>query len=124
MATTWGGFWQSNPIYGRKAGGFDANRYFGTPNSFDEIYWQQNPDQAYRRAVGQESRDDTHYNAWLGREQGWALQRFADASRGNPALLVSDYLPQAMQQLAERYTRLPGWQQGKNPAAWWAGRRL
>ena len=125
----WGGTWGSQPnIYGRNQGGFDAGRYFGNPTGlpagFSEIYWQQNPDLAFRHAVRGEAAPDSHYGGWLAREQGRVLEDWAAQGLHNPSGLITDYLPGAMRNLATRYTQLPTWQQGQNPGSWWAGRRL
>ena len=121
---SWGGTWQGPSIYGRNAGSFDVSRYFPRQGDYDELFWQQNPDMAYQTAVGREARPDTHYNAWLAREQQGVLRGWTEAGLKNPGLLFTDYVPGALRDLATRYTQLPTWQQGQNPAAWFAGRRL
>jgi hypothetical protein len=131
-ANTWGGGWGTSasgvPIYGRRAGAFDANRYFGgspgIPGSVDEILFQGDPQFAYRTAVNSEADQGSDYYRWLAGRQQWVMDNYTNASRSNPNLLATDYIPQALQDLAQRYTQLSGWQQGKNPAAWFAGRRL
>ena len=122
----WGGMWAGPSIYGRNAGGFDASRYFGNANEFDKLFWQSKEGMpfAWQRYVGQEAAPDSHYNRWLQNQEGWATAGFVDASRSNPDLAWSDYIASQAQNLAQRYTSLPTWQQGQNPAAWFAGRRL
>ena len=124
----WGGVWSGpvSPIYGRNAGGFDAGRYFGTPSETDQLFWQSSAGMpfAWQKFVGVEARPDTHYNQWLQRQEGLATSGFVDASRANPDLKWTDYIASQAQNLANRYTQLPTWQQGMNPASWYAGRRL
>jgi hypothetical protein len=126
----WGGTWGGTmangaaPIYGQQPGAFDASRYFGKLGNFDELYWQDNPDQAYRHAVSGEASPDSYYNAWLQRQQGVVMDSYAAANLRQPGLLVSNYLPQAMQDLAHRYTAMASWQQGMNPQSYWPGRRM
>lgn len=131
----WGGFWGQGPqqIYGRTGPNFGNltqqeryQRYFGTPNEQDKLFWQEREGMpfAYARYMNQEARPDSHYGRWLEDQEGWMTANFVDASRQNPTLQWSQYLADQAENLARRYTELPGWQQGKNPASGWAGRRL
>lgn len=125
----WGAYWSGDPvqnIYGRKQGGFDASRYFGTPNEFDKLFWQSKEGMpfAFQQFAGNEAAPDSYYNRWLQNREGELTAGFVDASRSNNTLAWHDYLASQAQGLAQRYTQLPGWQQGQNAPSTWAGRRL
>jgi len=122
----WGGTWVADPIYGRKAGGFDSSRYFGTPDEFSKLFWQSQEGMpfAYSRYISQEADPSSHYGGWLSDQYNLMKSGFVDASRTNKDLAWSDYIAGHAQDLATKYTQLPGWQQGKNPGVMSAGRRL
>jgi hypothetical protein len=123
----WGGTWGSTPnIYGRNAGGFDVNRYFGTPDTNSELFWQSKEGMpfAYSRAVNTEADPNSYYNRWLNSQEGRVNTDYVNASLQNPDLQYYQYVGNQMRNLANRYTQLPSWQQGQNAPAWFAGRRL
>lgn len=122
---TWGGTW-GGTIYGRKAGGFDANRYFGGANEFDKLFWQgaEGMPYAYSHYINQEADPASHYGGWLADQYNYMKAGFVDASRTNPELAWSDYIGSQAESNAQRYTQLPGWKQGINPGVMSAGRRL
>lgn len=128
----WGGTWGATPntygpnIYGRTSGGFDVNRYFGTPDTNSELFWQSKEGMpfAWNRAVNTEASPDSHYNRWLQSQEGKVNTDYVNASLQDPGLMYHQYVAGQMQNLANRYTQLASWQKGMNPAAWFAGRRL
>jgi len=121
----WGDTWQQpgqpGTIYGRTGGGATA---FQGAGEFDRLAWQQDPNTAYARYVTQEAGPGSHYERWLENERGRTFQGFQDASRANQDLFIGDYLAQQAPSLVQRYTQLPGFQQGMNVAPNFAGRRL
>jgi SRSO17 transposase len=128
MYGQWGGMWTGpvSPIYGRNQGGFDASRYFGALTPTDDLFYQSSAGMpfAYQQFANTEARPDSHYNRWLQNQEGWVTSNFVNASRANPDLKWTDYTVSQAPNLAQRYLALPTWQQGMNPAAWYAGRRL
>ena len=123
----WGGTWGNTPnIYGRNAGGFDVQRYFGTPDTNAELFWQSREGMpfAYSRAVNTEAAPSSYYNRWLQSQQGNVNNDYVNASLQNPNLMYHQFVAGQMPALAQRYTQLPGWQKGEEAAPWFAGRRL
>ena len=74
--------------------------------------------------MNQEAAPDSHYANWLSDQYNLSKAGFVDASRTNPNLAYTDYIANQAQNMAQRYTQLPGWAQGKNPGVLSAGRRL
>lgn len=126
--TTWRQADQYNQIYGR-TGGERFGSYFTNPAgqtpSLDEGFWNtaEGMPLAWARYISQEANPNSHYGRWLADQFNRVKADYVNEQNFDISLRYPDYVDERARGLANEYNALPGWQQGKNPASWWAGRR-
>lgn len=116
---------QYNQIYGRRGG--LTEHYFPTdPTTNQSAYWQSaaGTRDAWNQYVKGEANPDSYYARWLQNQYDTAYSQYNNESLNDPNRLWTEQIERGAQGLTDRYLSLPGWQQGKNPASTWAGRRM